>query len=1039
MTAAYRLAQAGVARRAHTSAPPISAASSARSTSTATTSTASTTSCCRPTTACSALAEELGLGDDTWRFRPTKVGFYDDGRLFSMTSPKEFLRFPLLQPAATGCGSARSSCAAAGARATTSSTTCRCSAGSSSSAASGVVERLWDRSSTRSSTAATTTCRPPTSGRARAAWPATRDCAGREIMGWLRRRLPALIDALAVRIRELGGDDPDRHGGRPIVERRRRRRDRPRVGGSSRRFDHVLCTLRAAAGARRSWAPSYAAAAPADHCRYLGVRVPARPHAARASARTTTSTSPTGGPLTTVVETTHVVDPEPVGGHLLYVTKYVDPSTPTCTAALDERRARLPRARADDLPRPRDDDILGAVVQRARAVEPVHLVGGAKRLPTMFPARAGPGVDARTCTPRSSTARRCIGVAEQRRRGHPRPRRGRDVPSATAPGGHVTSAVATPARVRTRSRARRASTPTASPAAPRSLFASCCSSPTGARWGNLDQDTGYDIVAGARRRRRRAAVRRLPLLLRPARAPPGRRWRCCSAATASARRSRSASSITALILAATYVAGAGAARPARRLPGDRAEAAVAFVPANFAYVLPHTIAATLGTLALLGLLLARGPGGGALAAGALAARGRRGRRPQHADEARVRARGGGRRRRVARSSRRHASAAPWRDAALVAAPAARRSRSWSTARWPSRRAVSRDLLFENLYPVDMLARGGDAILRARMPMTVVELRRARRAARAVRGRRGGDGDRRAAASPAAGARRVAGVVLRGARRPGARRARRANPEALRHGLQFVYGWIPLGAAVARRPGSSLRERRSASPWSADAQLTLASTVVLAVLASTHLQRVLPALRRLADGRVLRAVRARAARAPAPRRARPRPRGGRWSARRGSPSSSPPATALTLSDAKDETARCTARRLDPAPASDAAAFQGAVDAIAANTRPGEPILAAPMLTGLYVLAERAEPAPRDRRCCPAATPPADEQRCDRASRRGRRPAGVTRPTPWSGYGQTPSATRSTASSAAGSAATSRACGHSGGTAPAARRSTSGSRR
>src|SRR4030095_12639993 len=42
------------------------------------------------------LADELGLGD-RWRFRPTKVGFYDDGRLFSMTSPKEALTFPLLR------------------------------------------------------------------------------------------------------------------------------------------------------------------------------------------------------------------------------------------------------------------------------------------------------------------------------------------------------------------------------------------------------------------------------------------------------------------------------------------------------------------------------------------------------------------------------------------------------------------------------------------------------------------------------------------------------------------------------------------------------------------------------------------------------------------------------------------------------------------------------------------------------------------------------------------------------------------------------
>ena len=40
------------------------------------------------------LADELGLGD-RFRFRPTGVGFYDDARLFSMSSRQEFLTFPL--------------------------------------------------------------------------------------------------------------------------------------------------------------------------------------------------------------------------------------------------------------------------------------------------------------------------------------------------------------------------------------------------------------------------------------------------------------------------------------------------------------------------------------------------------------------------------------------------------------------------------------------------------------------------------------------------------------------------------------------------------------------------------------------------------------------------------------------------------------------------------------------------------------------------------------------------------------------------------
>src|SRR5205823_71620 len=42
------------------------------------------------------LATELGLGD-RFRFRPCGVGFYDGGRLCSISSLKEFLRFPLLR------------------------------------------------------------------------------------------------------------------------------------------------------------------------------------------------------------------------------------------------------------------------------------------------------------------------------------------------------------------------------------------------------------------------------------------------------------------------------------------------------------------------------------------------------------------------------------------------------------------------------------------------------------------------------------------------------------------------------------------------------------------------------------------------------------------------------------------------------------------------------------------------------------------------------------------------------------------------------
>jgi hypothetical protein len=68
------------------------------------------------------------------------------------------------------------------------------------------------------------------------------------------------------------------------------------------------------------------------------------------------------------------------------VSKYVDPGHPDQERDLDElERDYLGYAR-QIFPDLRDDEIVSSVVQRARVTEPVHLVGGAARLPDMFPA-----------------------------------------------------------------------------------------------------------------------------------------------------------------------------------------------------------------------------------------------------------------------------------------------------------------------------------------------------------------------------------------------------------------------------------------------------------------------------------------------------------------------------------------------------------------------------------------------------------------------------------------------------------------------------
>jgi protoporphyrinogen oxidase len=239
----------------------------------------------------------------------------------------------------------------------------------------------------------------------------TRDKSGGEVLGWLEGGYQTLIDALEARIRALGGEV---HAGAAVEQIAGTPAGATGlvVGGRHRAFDHVLCTL-APPQARRLLAPALAERAPADHCRYLGV--------VSLLMRVSRSVSPyyhlnitdRRVPFTTVVETTHVVDPEHVGGHLVYASKYVEPGHPLHEQPLEEiEREFLAKTRVI-FPDLRDDEILDSVVQRARVTEPVHLVGGAKRLPDMFPLEGLSLASTAHVYPEIVSGQGVIGVADR--------------------------------------------------------------------------------------------------------------------------------------------------------------------------------------------------------------------------------------------------------------------------------------------------------------------------------------------------------------------------------------------------------------------------------------------------------------------------------------------------------------------------------------------------------------------------------------------------------------------------------------------------
>ena len=475
-------------------------------------------------------------------------------------------------------------------------------------------------------------------------------------------------------------------------------------------------------------------------------------------------------------------------------------------------------------------------------------------------------------------------------------------------------------------------------------------------WGDLGRDTGYDWLAAAR-----TAGGELPYVdyvyfYGPA-APL-----LLGAFYALAGSGVGASVALGLALAAaivvmTYFVGF---RLAGTLGGSIAgalAATAAFGSANNAYVLPHSFSAPLAVALALGCVLCvlRFLDGGRrrslVAAGSLAG--------------------------LAALSRPETAAAlglalaAWSALRVLRAPAARRD-AWRDVGALLGPALAlpvvvyggfaaavgpRELLFENLYPVDMLDAAGRVVLRGLAPLTAASfaelaghlvLYAGGFAALLCAGRVISRGGRlRPLAFAAVGAAALAMVAVGLAR-----------PETLRYYLQFAYAWIPAGAWVAAGALAWRTWRRG--DWSAQEQAPLLVALLLAAMATSAYGAFYPHPR--PDGPQATAyavplvaaflvwlhiglVRKRAATAKATAAL-----GAAWVALLVIASAT-----LIVGDARKESV--IVRGLHgaiSAPPSAGGAYQGAVDEIERRTAPGDPVLLAPQLTALYVMTGRTDP-------------------------------------------------------------------------------------
>jgi hypothetical protein len=282
-----------------------------------------------------------------------------------------------------------------------------------------------------------------------------------------------------------------------------------------------------------------------------------------------------------------------------------------------------------------------------------------------------------------------------------------------------------------------------------------------------------------------------------------------------------------------------------------------------------------------------------------------------------------------------------------------------------------ELVNDNLFPSAQLSAGGNAVLEGSAPMTASSFAKLLAQLLAY----GAGAVALVAAGIFAGRSRrnlqiVAGLAGLGALMVVAILV--ANPEAVRSRLEPAYAWIPAGAALAT---VALAWRSRDHDWAAADQAALLLAAFLTVLAGKTYAAFAPqpnpdfaqfATYALPFAAVFVAWLHLEV---LPRRGGEATRmlGALWLA------------VLALCTAgllahdgarESQTVRGPGGSI-AAPAADAAAYQGAVDAIARLTRAGEPVLLAPQLTALYTIADRSNPL-REISLLPGAlATPADE--------------------------------------------------------------------
>jgi protoporphyrinogen oxidase len=359
-----------------------------------------------------ALADQLGLSDRL-SFTPVGVGFFVDGKMHPFNGIGDFLRFPPLSPLG---------------RARLAWFVLHCQLRRNYDALERlplerwltrhcgrrVVQRIWrplldSRFNSHHGELPATYLWARTN-RMRSA----RDSrSAGETMGCLRGGHEQLVLAAAERARELGVDVRLGAGVEGLVRDVSGAVTGVRVDGEDERFDLTIPTLQPPA-LRRLLPEELQPLLGAYPERYLGVvclilklRRSLTPY------YSINICDPT--PITTVVETSHVVGTEHTDGlRLAYLPKYCDPDSPEFAEDDETVYRRYTEMLAKLVPDFSHEDVVDWTVQRAPLVEPVHALDHSPRTAPIWPGVEGLALaSASQIYPRLLNGESVVGLAER--------------------------------------------------------------------------------------------------------------------------------------------------------------------------------------------------------------------------------------------------------------------------------------------------------------------------------------------------------------------------------------------------------------------------------------------------------------------------------------------------------------------------------------------------------------------------------------------------------------------------------------------------